>query len=180
MTIYNPNDTSCTAWKGMDSGDPPATRDGGSETEMSSAEKDTISADDANSVDVSNTGYPASSWHKIKLNTAEATATATITAKGYGEDSAGPTYSWVLEGWNANTSAWETLDSHTTGSKDTLTYNLAAGKYADYRDGSGDLYFRCKAPTTTSTATSTSYGYYFELSVTATGLADRSFGVVFG
>lgn len=180
-TTYNPNDASCTGWDGADSSAPPDSLafDQPGETELTEGELNTISADDENPISFFASANYTGQRIRFAINESPGNVTdITFTFKGYGKGygGAGPPggykYGWKLWIWNKTTPGWELLDSHATGSKDTLTGNKNAS-LTDYIVGNGDnyVYGLVLADPADAVSDRTSYLYYAECVVTSEAAA---------
>ena len=172
-TTYNPNDTGCAGWEGSDDTRPPGAQTMDSSASLGSGDLDTISTDDSNSILKDCVGY-VYPGHRVKFQIAETPGNVTqldLTFKGYGAyDLGGNAY--YLYVWDDNAGSWEQLDSHSSGSKDTvtgsITTNITNYIYAD--GGNNYVDALVMGPLANSAIVHAQvYTYYGELVVTATG-----------
>lgn len=167
-TTFNPNDANCTGWDGLDDTLPPSTLAMDTELGLSGAELNTISADDGNNITYeASSGYPA---HHLRYALTGISpgdiSQITSTAKGYGKHEAGPaTYEYYMYIWDANASAWELMDSHTTGSKATLTDDVTTNitNYIHNIGGTDYVDILLVGPLWFVTGSAFVYTYYAEL-----------------
>jgi len=169
-TTYLPNSTNCTGWYGYDANRPPNTLAMDDETQLSGAQLNTISADDDNSVDTDPGGAKIAGHHiRYKITEAEGTVTdITLTSKGYGYHVTAATYAFYLYIWNFDSTTWELLDSHTTGSKDTATGSITSN-WPNYIDGDGYVHALIMNAGTGDIVNAL-YDYYNEMIISYSGV----------
>lgn len=175
MATYHPNDTNCTGWYGEDTGPPPPNTLGLDwvETELTEGLLDDVSGDDNVWHQVASVDN--SPGHRIRFAINEDPGDVTeiaLTFKGYGRGygAEGPPGGWKggwkLWIWNFDSTTYELLDTHVTGSKDTLTGSKTEN-FSDYIDGSGFVYGLTLADGPEQFGMRDAYLYYAECVITA-------------
>lgn len=172
VTTFTPNDVNCTGWDGFDDTRPPSVLAMDTELVLSGAELNTISVDDGNSITYEPaSGYPG---HHLRYAITGITpgdiSQITSIAKGYGQHQFDPaTYEYYMYIWDDNGSAWELMDSHTTGSKDTLTDDILANwtNYVHNIGGTDYIDILLAGPLWFATGSAFVHTYYAELVITS-------------
>lgn len=177
MSIYKPNDTGCTAYIYQDPDLPPDTLQPSEYfTELTSDELNTISADNDEFV-AANPGGVGYEGHRVDFAVSESVGDITelgFVLRGLGAWYEGGVfqYGWELFVWNADTSIWESKDSHTNSVDEMLIATISAN-ISDYIDGSGNAY------ALVSSQWDGDFGearlFYAELEVTAAAAAPAGF-----
>jgi len=168
MAIYNPNSSGSTGFYGGDGSQPPDTHLMDSETEFSSAELDTLSADDDNNVNTSYGGYVGHRFQFAISETPADISSIDALSRGYG-DNGGGGYYYGLYIWNNSTSSWELLDSHTQSSKATVqgSVSVNCSNYVYNSGGTNYIDLLVMGPTKVAIPPALLYNYYVELEITA-------------
>ena len=136
VTTYYPNSANCTAYYtlGQETNRPPTAEAMQQEFELSAAEKNTISTDDANyheGLVSGNLEYPG---HRVRYQITEAEGNVTqlvFTDKGYGKHTVTLLYEWYSHVRNYTAGAYQQQQFHTQDVKATLTTTIAAS-WPDY------------------------------------------------
>ena len=161
IATYYPNSTGSISLKRINDTVPGDSLSGNTNNELDSGWLDVISTDDENYYMSSASNDYGGNRVVIQLSNTDINE-FTIIAKGYGTGGAADP-GWRLYVWNANLGSWGTvLDSHVSGSKDTLTATINSN-VTNYIDSSDKINVLVTAHTGTELAGTASYLYYFEL-----------------
>lgn len=138
--VVHPDDADCAAWYGWDE-NPPNNLATWKENVYSSVQKTAVSTDDEESVNADNIGPPpyqhAGHLYQLRVGSPGTISQFDVLVRLF--DSGGE--NGDLEAWNATSSTWEWLSTHTGGGPGAynLTGQLTTG-LSDYLDGNGDLH----------------------------------------
>ena len=172
---YYPNTSGGAGWYGSAS-DPPIGL-ANINTALSAADLDTMSADDANYVQTAgaNVGY----CHRIRFLVTQPEASVSqldLTFKGFGAGNLGDC-KYTVYIWNFTTAAWGAGGSHTEGTEQTVTKQIASGT-GDYIDDSGYVYGLVQGPSGNDYNNVNTY--FGSLLVTYTSVSTKSWSHIVG